>query len=687
MLFFDARMVCGRDPLTMGVCADLVRGYRDAVPLGILERHTLRECVKWRAVANVTIAMFGLAGVPDTALLSFPRMLAAVLGHAAAVGVSHFVRDPWVYLDAATYVLLQNEDSGTSIVLGLNRFRSVVARFWNWFLAVSARFVAAAPSDAASVPLPPSSLALQLWPTRDNFTSVRARVAEPTRVVRGNRTVQAAQTARVVRAESKARADAATVMQAVLAGLVPPAQRTHGRHLLAAAGQPDAQSRRAGWPQDWVEFVKTREPELLTCELYDIASYSIETAYTAMEEYHENGFIPRNNTNASIRDNLMRTSQRDPEYELQRNSLFSDTRAREDSKNFGVYVVDAVMDLVLQLAGVSVEDVLNFFDPVPPLEQQIRDDLFTFPRLVYDLSHCDLHRVMRCDATPKNLFSVVVICTVMLYVLVRLIPFLPDGASTFAFVVILPWFVMWYAYGYSPACFPMIPTCFGSDMFDLVNASLPSQILWPALLIKQDVCTREGVPYNTSLTPASFNCFKSCASDEFRFRGWEDALAWIVCDIDVRVCERLGKWAAAQTSLAASYNDTTAYFVQVLAYNNEHLTVAHRLCGFITVARSCSSHAPQAQINTHIHTHIYTCTHAQCGFSLRVGWLLAGVCGGAGILHHPCSIHRSVGRRDARCAGESLRRALLPHSALCSQCAQSRQPRRGHARGICYGCW
>jgi hypothetical protein len=303
-----------------------------------------------------------------------------------------------------------------------------------------------------------------------------------------------------------------------------------------------------------------------------------------MTLYHESGYLSRTNVSARIRDSLMRMSESSPEYDLQRENIFAqDTSAEGGSDNFAVYVIDGIVRTVSGLVGISGRHALNFFDPSVPLETQIRDDLFTFPRIIYDLSHCDIHRVMLCDAAPKNLFSVVVVSVFSMWLAGSLLP-LPSGSFTFFMLVTLPWVVMWYSYGYSPACFPMVPTCFAGDLFALVNSTLPAKIVWPALLIQQDVCNLEAEPYNKSLTSKNYNCFKSCAAEEFRFRGWQDALAWILCDIDIDVCQSVSRWLLQQSriSLVTAYADTTEYFVQVLRFDNRHLTDAHRFCGFIT---------------------------------------------------------------------------------------------------------
>eukprot|EP00961_Rhodomonas_salina_P055390 744503-Rhodomonas_salina.1 len=350
----------------------------------------------------------------------------------------------------------------------------------------------------------------------------------------------------------------------------------HHRTLL----QQQAADARSGWPLDWSVFLQGREPSLLTCELYDIAEYSIGSVYASMQEYYAHGYVARNATSLTLRENLMPLAKEDKAHSLRREGLVAKSQEGTPQDGFALYVVDGVVSWGMSLGGLGREQVVNFLDPPVPLEVQIKDDLFTFPRLMYDMGHCHVQRLMTCDTKPKQLLSTVVICALMLYV-VGWVLSLSSGTMVLMMASLLPWFAMWYAYGYSPSCFPMVPTCFAADLVETVNRTLPAKMEWPVLLIEQETCNREGVPYNTSLR-GKVNCFKSCATEEFRFRSWEDSLAWVLCDMDVSMCKTVGEWAARQTALAQSYNDTTTYFVQVLHFGNTHLTDAHRVCGLLT---------------------------------------------------------------------------------------------------------
>jgi hypothetical protein len=119
------------------------------------------------------------------------------------------------------------------------------------------------------------------------------------------------------------------------------------------------------------------------------------------------------------------------------------------------------------------------------------------------------------------------------------------------------------------------------DFVVSMKETFPISIRWPALLIKQDICSLDGVPYDNR-TRGEVNCFESCANDQFNFRSFIDPFAWFLCEIDTPTCVRLATWLHSYTSFAAGYYDTTMFFKQVLLLNNSHATHAYRVCAILT---------------------------------------------------------------------------------------------------------
>ena len=69
-----------------------------------------------------------------------------------------------------------------------------------------------------------------------------------------------------------------------------------------------------------------------------------------------------------------------------------------------------------------------------------------------------------------------------------------------------PFFLLWYSYGVSPQCFPMLPACLLDDVLVFATSVLPSTVALPATLL---ACP---VSENASMTPS---CLRSCSALNF----------------------------------------------------------------------------------------------------------------------------------------------------------------------------
>jgi hypothetical protein len=79
---------------------------------------------------------------------------------------------------------------------------------------------------------------------------------------------------------------------------------------------------------------------------------------------------------------------------------------------------------------------------------------------------------------------------------------------------------MWYVYGLSPFCFPLIPTCFVSDLTYVIKSSVPSYILPPRALIRPN-CVEDGTG----------RCFLSCSEEPLLLNSTISVAAWWYCDM------------------------------------------------------------------------------------------------------------------------------------------------------------
>lgn len=101
----------------------------------------------------------------------------------------------------------------------------------------------------------------------------------------------------------------------------------------------------------------------------------------------------------------------------------------------------------------------------------------------------------------------------------------------------LPVLILWFVYGYTPGCVPMIPACLGEDISSIMTWLLPLHFTWPAELQKIPGCAfNESIPHQ--------QCFLPCSS--LGYTSWEPVLAWAACDWDPDWCgDSVAPWAGS----------------------------------------------------------------------------------------------------------------------------------------------
>eukprot|EP00961_Rhodomonas_salina_P300025 3939412-Rhodomonas_salina.3 len=543
---------------------------------GVLDRLQLQECVKWRAVMNVTITMFNISTATDTTLLSWRGILNMIVNEAelaATTPSNSMLAHPTEYAEAMFYVIAQLED--------MEGFAEFVRRLY----VIGRRWI--------------QTTAFQL----QRFTESHNAKEHTNRKV----TTTKNDTANVDNATFNGSQSTTTYWDSdvcvVSSAYTPttaiaPVQNSTMKQMNETFDGPVARHRGASrslkqddfatrfqwdWTVDWKKFEGSWNGENAACELFDIADEAISNMWNATSTYYSEGYVARNISKYGIMDNVMHAVPVTPDAINARNKQIKSSTVGMDESGFLNLLLGEVFVGVKMLLGIDEQSVVSFFDPELPLETQIEQDLFTLPRILNDFTKCNVERVMLCNTRPRALVPTIAICIVLIWFVCQLLA-MSSGTMVLVMFLILPWVVMWYAYGFSPMCFPMIPTCIMTDTIHALNSTFPSRMEWPALLIHQENCTLEGVPHKQLVDAGRniSNCFKSCASDEFGFRSFEDPVAWFLCDLDVPTCQRFSKWIVSQTSFASRYNETTAYFSKVLAFGNKHVTVAHRTCGYFT---------------------------------------------------------------------------------------------------------
>ncbi len=126
---------------------------------------------------------------------------------------------------------------------------------------------------------------------------------------------------------------------------------------------------------------------------------------------------------------------------------------------------------------------------------------------------CDFEAVMYCNLHSRDLlssclFAVVVYCVLAVIGSATGLTILPT-----LFFMASPAFILWYSFGLSIGCMPMIPTCFIDSFIASASAALPLNISLPALLL--------------DCAPAP--CLRSCS--ELGFATWADPLVFFACSL------------------------------------------------------------------------------------------------------------------------------------------------------------
>jgi hypothetical protein len=201
-------------------------------------------------------------------------------------------------------------------------------------------------------------------------------------------------------------------------------------------------------------------------------------------------------------------------------------------------------------------------------ESSIRTFLVDAPYMsvVGGLVRCNFTRIQTCAERRPLLTSVVqsVVLIALLIVMGRALQ-LPY-VEVILVLLAVPIF-MYVAYGYSPSCAPLIPSCLMRDLVDIADGLLPPSIQWPAALTTEQGC-------------ASAACMRSCTADPVvGFADYSDHVAWILCEIGTPT------WAV-NTALASMGADDPIRKSILRKCVLQDLASAQRICFAVTFVNS-----------------------------------------------------------------------------------------------------
>lgn len=194
---------------------------------------------------------------------------------------------------------------------------------------------------------------------------------------------------------------------------------------------------------------------------------------------------------------------------------------------------------------------------------------------------CDLASAVTCSNHDKDLVMSTVIFLLGYILIVRPVcNGLGMGFLPILYILSYPWFILWFAFGMAPSCFPMLPTCLLSDIITTMGMFVPPSIEFPENLRCDDP---KGGAMNQT-------CLRECS--ELGFDGWEDPLVFSLCDTDPRTCQYLLSTMPAKSGVEwidllawEPLRDAMMRFHPIVTRTDEvavrHLA-GYRLCTWVT---------------------------------------------------------------------------------------------------------
>ena len=472
---------------TAAPCATLAHAYQQGRALGPVDESALHSCVYWRSVGRQVIAEFDLQSLLglDTFLLS-PDDLAAALGQ-RGVAEELILRKPYALVVAAFYSA--------------------------WMKPVRAVLIA---SHGPNV-----SRLLQgwrgAWPRNLTFSNLSAR--------RGRRLLSLADE---VEAEVQRMPYYAEIKRV--------ADRIPLPTLNASIAVAVAQS----WLRDGFAWRKTAFTG--SCPPVQAAWSSATQVVRVLRQYYVH-FVqihaPRN-ISRSLRAVL-------PDLRAPANATRPASTGRAASAPIGSTraIGAAVLEGALWALGMTRGDVAWFLSDPCGGRDCTESNRWTLTYLVESVTFCDFEAVTYCSARRRDMVSCALFALLVYAAVAALAGFLGVPAvGTVAFYLI-PFFVLWYSTGVSPACLPMLPTCLLDDLLAAVGGILPVSAALPPLLLAANGTT-----------------LRSC--EELQFGSWRDPIAFLLCDLGL--CNASGAvpglyWDPALRRAQLESKDAAAYRV------------------------------------------------------------------------------------------------------------------------------
>ena len=355
-----------------------------------------------------------------------------------------------------------------------------------------------------------------------------------------------------------------TVQESIQA--VVPVQASPGVQVLWQGAAPQnapglaAVNSAGAWSSSAYSWPPRYDYSLKSCPLGQSIMHIAMQALSVNRLYYQNFNRPRPAIDRSLRANLPSWTWID---NITSRVLASPASGQQQqvARSWASWVFHGIMDAL----AISPAHLIAFFTD---------DRKWTLQWILQTSVQCDLAAVITCSRHDKDLLMSTVVFILLYLVIATVGGALGMGFLSTMFLLSYPWFILWYAFGMAPSCFPMIPPCLMGDVIATVEMLVPRAITLPQNLL----CAAGPLVNQTCLRPCS----------DINFTSWVDPLAFAICDTDPRTCAymRTLSWFGepfTDTLLWKPFQESLGKFHTIVQSGD---LSGHRLCtwvSFITV--------------------------------------------------------------------------------------------------------
>ena len=532
---------------TSAPCSTLAMAYQDAAggghpPMGILETHELHKCGFWRFVGRRVLARHNLSATDplqrhDTFLLSIDDLLFALMSTDGA-GMT-LMRNPTLFGSALLYHPWMKPLRALGVLLA-NQLEHIK---WIRDIDIDVHdplFGDSAPKKQALRRLIRRTAQAQR-PLKPNatgrLTSAQApRPLKPNATGRGRRLLSVVNTVKDVEQYSRQ--------------IIEAAPNARGSVPARVAGAWSTSS--FVWPP---VYDYSLEACPLALSLLHMGRQVVAVNVLYFQGFHKEHPIA---INRSLRANLPSWSWIGTIQPLGTASALANKTRSWASTAF---------HWVMDLTGIRPSHLVAFFKS---------DQKWSLQWILETSIKCDLASVLTCSRHDKDLVMSSVIFILGYLAVNTVCGALGVGFLSVVYALSYPWFILWYVFGMGPSCFPMVPTCLLSDIIATAEILVPPAILFPPNLL----CDPTEKALNQS-------CLRQCT--ELNFNGWEDPLAFAVCDTDAVTCRyvhtslpRTTGWGLLDTLLWTPLHDALGRSDTLVTTTEPSHLAGYRLCTWVS---------------------------------------------------------------------------------------------------------